>query len=124
VLAAGAGISLLVGGIGIMNIMLANLQERRREIGIRRAMGATQGDILWQFLMEALCVCVGGGLLGLGLGIMLSGAINYWAEWVTDISAWGLAVSLGVAILDGVAFGTYPAWEAARLDPIEALQYE
>ncbi len=124
VLAAGAGISLLVGGIGIMNIMLANIQERRREVGIRRAMGATQSDILWQFLMEALCVCLGGGLLGLGLGVGLSAAINYWAEWVTDISIWGLAVSLGVAILDGVAFGTYPAWKAARLDPIEALQYE
>jgi len=124
VLAAGAGISLLVGGIGIMNIMLANIQERRREVGIRRAMGATQSDILWQFLMEALCVCLGGGLLGLGLGVGLSAAINYWAEWVTDISLWGLALSLGVAILDGVAFGTYPAWKAARLDPIEALQYE
>jgi putative ABC transport system permease protein len=124
VLAAGAGISLLVGGIGIMNIMLANIQERRREVGIRRAMGATQRDILWQFLMEALCVCLGGGLLGLGLGIGLSAAINYWAEWVTDISLWGLTLSLGVAVLDGAAFGTYPAWKAARLDPIEALQYE
>jgi putative ABC transport system permease protein len=124
VLGAGAGISLLVGGIGIMNIMLANIQERRREVGIRRAMGATKGDILWQFLMEALCVCLGGGLLGLALGCALSAAINYWAEWVTDISAWGLVLSLGVAVLDGVAFGTYPAWKAARLDPIEALQYE
>jgi putative ABC transport system permease protein len=124
VLAAGAGISLLVGGIGIMNIMLANIQERRREVGIRRAMGATQLDILWQFLFEALCVCLGGGVLGLGLGVALSAAINYWAEWLTDISVWGLSVSLAVAILDGVIFGTYPAWKAARLDPIEALQYE
>jgi len=124
VLAAGAGISLLVGGIGIMNIMLANIQERRREVGIRRAMGATQSDILWQFLMEALCVCLGGGLLGLLLGVGLSAAINFWAEWVTDISVWGLGLSLSVAVLDGVAFGTYPAWKAARLDPIEALQYE
>lgn len=124
VLAAGAGISLLVGGIGIMNIMLANIQERRREVGIRRAMGATQADILWQFLMEALCVCLGGGILGLALGVALSAAINYWAEWVTDFSLWGLALSLGVAVFDGVAFGTYPAWKAARLDPIEALQYE
>jgi putative ABC transport system permease protein len=124
VLAAGAGISLLVGGIGIMNIMLANIQERRREIGIRRAMGATQADIVWQFMMEAMLVCVAGGVLGLGLGVLLSAAINYWAEWVTDISLWGLVFSLGVAFVDGVLFGTYPAWKAARLDPIEALQYE
>jgi putative ABC transport system permease protein len=124
VLAAGAGISLLVGGIGIMNIMLANIHERRREVGIRRAMGAAQSDILWQFLLEALCVCLGGGVLGLLLGIGLSGAISAWAEWVTDISWLGLALSLSVAILDGVIFGTYPAWKAARLDPIEALQYE
>ena len=124
VLSAGAGISLLVGGIGIMNIMLANIQERRREVGIRRAMGAAQADILWQFLMEALCICLGGGLLGLALGVGLSAAISYWAEWATNISVWGLTISLSVALLDGMIFGTYPAWKAARLDPIEALQYE
>ena len=124
VLAAGAGISLLVGGIGIMNIMLANVQERRREVGIRRAMGATERDILRQFMLEAISICIGGGLLGLGLGIALSIAISFWAEWATNVSLWGLGLSLSVAVLDGVAFGTYPAWKAARLDPIEALQYE
>jgi len=124
VLLAGAGISLLVGGIGIMNIMLANVQERRREVGIRRAMGATERDILRQFMLEAVTICIGGGLLGLALGVGLSVAISFWAEWATSISLWGLGLSLSVAVLDGVAFGTYPAWKAARLDPIEALQYE
>ncbi len=124
VLMAGAGISLLVGGIGIMNIMLANVQERRREVGIRRAMGATERDILKQFLLEAVTICVGGGLLGLALGMGLSACISLWADWATSVSMWGLLLSLSVAVLDGVAFGTYPAWKAARLDPIEALQYE
>ena len=124
VMACSAGISLVVGGIGIMNIMLANVTERRREIGIRRAVGATQNDILYQFLFESLSICLLGGLLGCLLGVIFAFIVESRTGWQTSIAWWSMFVALGVSLLDGVAFGTYPAWKAGRLDPIEALRYE
>ena len=119
-----AGISLLVGGIGIMNIMLANVSERRREIGIRRAIGARQRDVRRQFLLEASSVCLLGGVIGIFLGIGLAATITYFFNWETVISTWGIALSLSVSLMDGIIFGTYPAWKAAKMDPIEALAVE
>ena len=119
-----AGISLLVGGIGIMNIMLVSVTERTREIGIRKAVGAQQGDIMRQFLIEAITLSMGGGLLGILLGILIAQGINLTGTLtsvVTPASAL-LAVSFSVAV--GLFFGIYPARRAARLDPIEALRYE
>jgi putative ABC transport system permease protein len=123
-----AGISLLVGGIGIMNIMLVSVTERTREIGIRKALGARRWDILQQFLVEALTVSVGGGLLGLGLGVGLSrGASGHTLGGrviVTAITPQAVILSFIVAAAIGVFFGLYPAVRAARLDPIVALRYE
>ncbi|MCW8131978.1 MAG: ABC transporter permease [Planctomycetota bacterium] len=124
VMLCSAGISLLVGGIGIMNIMLANVTERRREVGIRRAVGATQGDILKQFLFESLIICSLGGLAGCVLGIIFTYAVALQTEWATSLPWWGMFAAVGVSLLDGVCFGTFPAWKAAKLDPIEALRYE
>ena len=119
-----AGISLVVGGIGIMNIMLANVTERRREIGIRRAVGADQLDILKQFLFEALAICLLGGFLGLFAGVVFTWWVAALTGWKTILSAWAILVAMAFSLADGVAFGTYPAYRAARLDPIEALRYE
>ena len=124
VMGCSAGISLLVGGIGIMNIMLANVNERRREVGIRRSVGARESDILRQFMIEALGICLFGGVLGVGLGLGLTWGIAHFAEWKTLVSIKGLVLSLAVSLTDGLVFGTYPAWKAAKLDPIEALRYE
>ncbi len=124
VMGCSAGISLLVGGIGIMNIMLANVTERRREIGIRRSVGARQSDILNQFVLEALATCFVGGLLGVGLGFLLKWGITAFAQWKTAVVWNGIFASFAVALLDGLIFGAYPAWKAARMDPIEALRYE
>ena len=119
-----AGISLLVGGIGIMNIMLASVLERTREIGIRRALGARQRDVLAQFLTEAVLVSVFGGLIGIALGFALTAIISATAGWPVAISMPGVALSFGVSVLVGVVFGYVPARNAARLDPIESLRYE
>jgi putative ABC transport system permease protein len=124
VMLCSAGISLVVGGIGIMNIMLANVSERRREVGIRRAVGATQGDILRQFLLESLIICMVGGLMGCVLGIAFTYGVREMTGWQTALPLWGMLAAVSVSLLDGVAFGTYPAWKAGKLDPIEALQYE
>jgi len=124
VMACSAGISLVVGGIGIMNIMLANVTERRREIGIRRAVGATQADILQQFLFESLSICLLGGLLGCLLGVGFTYLVHQLTQWQTALAWWSMVVAMLVSLLDGVAFGTYPAWKAGKLDPIEALRYE
>jgi len=124
VMGSSAGISLLVGGIGIMNIMLANVTERRREIGIRRSVGARELDILRQFLIEALGICLFGGLVGVLFGFGLTWGIAEFAKWKTLLSMQGIALSLIVSLTDGLIFGTYPAWKAAKMDPIEALRYE
>ena len=119
-----AAISLLVGGIGIMNIMLANVTERTSEIGIRRAVGATERDVMHQFLNETVLVSVGGGLMGIVLGVLMARAINLFAGWDTVISFGSVAVSFGISAMVGIVFGLYPARRAARLDPVEALRYE
>ncbi len=119
-----AGISLLVGGIGIMNIMLATVLERTREIGIRRAIGARQADILRQFLSEAVLISIAGGLVGIGFGVGLSQVIASAAGWTTVVTASSIAVAFGVSVFIGLLFGIYPAAQAAKLDPIEAIRYE
>ncbi len=119
-----AGISLLVGGIGIMNIMLATVLERTREIGIRRAIGARQGDIIRQFLTEAVLISIVGGLIGIAFGFGLSRIIAGAAGWSTVVTWSSIAVAFGVSVFIGLLFGIYPAVQAARLDPIEAIRYE
>jgi putative ABC transport system permease protein len=123
-LAAIASVSLLVGGIGIMNIMLVSVTERTREIGLRMAVGARGRDILAQFLVEAMTLSAVGGLMGIGIGVLASVALANWAEWSTDISLQAVAVAFVFAGVVGVFFGFYPAQKASRLDPIEALRYE
>lgn len=119
-----AGISLLVGGIGIMNIMLANILERTREIGVRRAMGARRRDIWQQFLIEALTISLVGGLLGVSFGFAVSRVVALYAEWNTVVTWNSIAMSFGVSAAVGLIFGLYPAVRASRLDPVEALRYE
>jgi putative ABC transport system permease protein len=119
-----AGISLLVGGIGIMNIMLATVLERTREIGIRRAIGARQADIVRQFLTEAIMISIAGGLIGIGFGFALSQIIATAAGWSTVVTGSSIAVAFGVSVFIGLLFGIYPAVQAAKLDPIEAIRYE
>ncbi len=119
-----AGISLLVGGIGIMNIMLANVLERTKEIGVRRAIGARRADIRLQFLIEAMTISALGGLLGVGLGFLIAKLVVSFAGWATIITPWSVALAFGVSTAVGILFGFYPAVQAARLSPIEALRYE
>ena len=119
-----AGISLLVGGIGIMNIMLATVLERTREIGIRRAIGARQADIVRQFLTEAIMISIAGGLIGIGFGFALSQIIASAAGWSTVVTGSSIAIAFGVSVFIGLLFGIYPAVQAAKLDPIEAIRYE
>jgi len=124
VMGAIAGLSLLVGGIGIMNIMLATVLERTREIGVRRAVGACQGDILRQFLFEAIVICLFGCALGLAFGYIISRAIAFYAGWTTIVSLFSIILAVGVSTAVGIIFGIYPARKAARLDVIESLRYE
>ena len=119
-----AGISLLVGGIGIMNIMMVSVTERTREIGIRKALGATFGNIMLQFLIESVVMGVVGGILGICLGCAISVAISHVGEFKTVITATPILVSFSFAVGIGLFFGIYPARKAARLDPIDALRYE
>jgi len=123
-LGAIASVSLLVGGIGIMNIMLVSVTERTREIGLRMAVGARGRDILTQFLVEAVTLSLIGGSIGIGLGLAGSYAIAYFAEWRTLINAQAILLAFGFAAAVGVFFGFYPASKAAGLNPIEALRYE
>ncbi|HYL73239.1 MAG TPA: ABC transporter permease [Bryobacteraceae bacterium] len=124
VMVAIAAISLLVGGIGIMNIVLSTVLERTREIGIRRAIGARRSDIVRQFLIEAVLISAGGGILGVGLGFFLSWLIARLADWKTIVTSSSVVIAFGVSVVVGVVFGIYPAMKASRTDPIEALRYE
>jgi putative ABC transport system permease protein len=124
VMVALASISLLVGGIGIMNIMLASVLERTREIGVRRAVGARQVDVIRQFLVETVMIAVVGGVIGLLLGFVLSRAIAVLAGWSTIITLQSVLLAFLVSVGVGLVFGVYPAMRAARLDPVEALRYE
>ena len=123
-LAAIAGVSLLVGGIGIMNIMLVSVTERTREIGIRKAIGAKRHDILLQFLIESVALSLSGGIIGILVGIALSFALSSWAQWNTMIPVNAIFMSFGFSTAVGLFFGIYPAQKASRLDPITALRYE
>ena len=123
-LASIAVISLIVGGIGIMNIMLVSVIERTREIGLRKALGATQKVILQQFLVESVMVSGFGGLLGIGLGVGVSFMLSSFAGWTVDHSGWGIPIALGFSVGTGIVFGMWPAKQAASLDPIVALRYE
>jgi putative ABC transport system permease protein len=119
-----AGISLLVGGIGIMNIMLASVMERTREIGIRRAVGARRRDVLMQFLAEAVVISLAGGLIGVLLGFGIAWGVATFSDWSTIVTGFSILLSFGFSAAVGLIFGTYPAINAARLDPIDALRYE
>ncbi len=123
-LAVIASVSLVVGGIGIMNIMLVSVTERTHEIGLRQAVGATTGDILLQFLIEAVAISLIGGLAGIGLGVGVAILISRVAQWATVLSAGSILLAFAFSALVGVFFGYYPARKAAYLDPIEALRYE
>jgi putative ABC transport system permease protein len=124
VMVAIASISLLVGGIGIMNIMLASVMERTREIGVRRAIGATRQDIIRQFLVETTLITVSGGVAGVIVGIGLSRLVAYLAGWSTVVTITSVIVACAVSVTVGIVFGLYPAARAARLDPVHALHYE
>ena len=124
VLGSIAGISLLVGGIGIMNIMLASVTERTREIGIRRAIGAKRAQIIGQFLIETMVLSTTGGVLGVAIGLAIPWTITYFAEMPTVVTGYSLALAVGISVTVGLVFGLYPAQHAANLDPIEALRHE
>jgi putative ABC transport system permease protein len=124
VLGSIAAISLLVGGIGIMNIMLASVTERTREIGIRRAIGAKRRQIVGQFLIETVVLSTAGGLIGIGIGLLVPWLITRFAGMPTVVKPGSLVLSLGISMTVGILFGIYPAFRAAELDPIEALRHE
>jgi len=124
VLGSIAAISLLVGGIGIMNIMLATVTERTREIGVRRALGAKRKDIIVQFLIETIVLSIGGGLIGVLLGILVPLFVSWFTDMKTIITAWSVFLAFGISGLTGIIFGIYPASQAAKLDPIDALRQE
>jgi putative ABC transport system permease protein len=123
-LAGIAAVSLLVGGIGIMNIMLLSVTERTREIGIRRAVGARARDVRSQFVLEAVALSMAGGIIGVIAGLAAAGALSHYLRWSTTISPRAVLLSVGVAAAVGIFFGWYPAKQAAGLDPIQSLRYE
>ena len=123
-LAATAAVSLIVGGIGIMNIMLLSVTERTREIGVRRAVGAQSGELMQQFLLEAVLLSVGGGLLGIALGVGASIFVARLVHWSTELSGVAVVISFGVSAAVGIVFGFYPARQASRVSPMTSLRYE
>jgi len=123
-LGAIGSISLIVGGVGVMNVMLVSVSERKKEIGIRRALGARQGDIQGQFLMEAVTLCLVGGLLGAALGVGASRVIAHFAKWQFMVAYSAMLIGILVAAVVGIFFGFYPARQAAKLNPINALRTE
>jgi putative ABC transport system permease protein len=123
-LGAIAGISLVVGGIGIMNIMLASVMERTREIGVRRAIGAKKRDVIRQFLIETTIISLAGGIIGVIVGVGLSQLIGYLAGWSTIVTTASIVLAFVVSVGIGLVFGLYPAARAAGLDPVRALHYE
>ena len=124
VLGSIAGISLLVGGIGIMNIMLASVTERTREIGIRRAIGAKRKQIIVQFLIETVVLSTVGGIIGIGIGVLIPFLITYFSGMATVVTMVGIALPLFISVSIGIVFGLYPAMHAAKVDPIIALRHE
>jgi putative ABC transport system permease protein len=124
VLTAVSFVALMIGGIGVMNIMLVSVTERTKEIGIRKAVGATRGNILSQFLIEAVFLTAIGGVAGLVVGEIFSILMNLYSPLPAYVPLWAIAVGLGISAAVGIIFGLWPAWKAARLDPIEALRYE
>jgi putative ABC transport system permease protein len=124
IMASVAGISLLVGGIGIMNIMLANVSERTREIGIRRAIGATKVDVMMQFLIETVLICLAGGVIGIVVGAGMGKVITLYAGWRTVFSFLSIVIAFGTATTIGIIFGLFPARRAAELDPVRAIRFE
>src|SRR5262245_34765227 len=119
-----AALALIVGGIGIMNIMLTSVVERTREIGIRRTVGATRRDVTLQFLVEALLMTLSGGAIGIALGVAVSWAITMYAGWATTVSPLAVGLAFAVSFLVGIVFGLYPAVKAANLEPVDAVRYE
>lgn len=124
VLTAVSFVALMIGGIGVMNIMLVSVTERTKEIGIRKAVGATRGNILFQFLIEAVVLTAIGGLAGLAVGEILSRLMNWYSPLPAYVPLWAIGVGIGISAAVGLVFGLWPAWKAARLDPIESLRYE
>ena len=124
VLTAISFVALMIGGIGVMNIMLVSVTERTKEIGVRKAVGATRANILWQFLIEAVVLTALGGVAGLGVGEAASLLMNKYSPLPAFVPLWAILVGIGISASVGIVFGLWPAWKAARLDPIEALRYE
>jgi putative ABC transport system permease protein len=124
VLTAISAVALMIGGIGVMNIMLVSVTERTKEIGIRMAVGATRTDILWQFLIEAMVLTCIGGILGLIFGEISSLLMNWLSPLPAYVPLWTILVGLAVSGMVGIVFGLYPAWKAAKLNPIDALSFE
>jgi ABC-type antimicrobial peptide transport system permease subunit len=123
-LASIASVSLVVGGIGIMNVMLLSVTERTREVGLRLSVGARTKDVLLQFLLEAVALSIAGGALGIAFGFASAYAVTELLQWPTYVSANAVALAFGLAAAVGVVFGYYPAHRASRLDPIDALRFE
>jgi putative ABC transport system permease protein len=119
-----ATVTLAVGGVGIMNIMLANVRSRIREIGIRKALGATAREIKLQFLAEAVIISLAGGVVGTLVGLAVPLSIHLFTDYALPVSAWSVAIALAAATVVGVIFGTVPATRAAQMDPVESLKYE
>jgi putative ABC transport system permease protein len=124
VLTAISFVALMIGGIGVMNIMLVSVTERTKEIGVRKAVGATRANILWQFLVEAVVLTALGGIAGLAVGELASLLMNKYSPLPAFVPVWAILVGIGISASVGIVFGLWPAWKAARLDPIEALRYE